>query len=332
MLSKFDFGDREKRMVPSAPRDHQAGILPSHHAVLYTDEPALVHACGPFLAEALAEGGIAVVLATSAHRSLFEGWIDQIGVDLAEAERQGRYRSLDVEEVMTHLVDVDDKGRAFASLLGEVFGDLPVGTGRVAAMGEVVAALWATGQVEATWAVERAVEDLLPRLALRRPLSGLCAYPTEAMANEADLEGLCSCHSAGVATLLSPPVPNRGRGLATRAFPSSAGGCRAARRFAVATLVNAGLGGVAEDVALVVSELATNAIRHARSPFTVTLSVFPTGIRVTVSDEAVAGRPREGLGLPVEIAHGLWIVSALSAGWGVDADRGGKMVWVDLRK
>ncbi|MPZ73007.1 MAG: MerR family transcriptional regulator [Nitriliruptorales bacterium] len=83
-------------------------------------------------------------------------------------------------------------------------------------------------------------------------------------------------------------------------------------------------------VELLVSEVATNAIRHARTSFTVSVSVPEAGnaVRVEVSDEStMAPRRIEPSG---EGGFGLGIIEAMAQRWGVDANDTGKAVWFEL--
>jgi hypothetical protein len=95
----------------------------------------------------------------------------------------------------------------------------------------------------------------------------------------------------------------------------------------MATLNAWGAGDLAGDVALVVTELAANAIVHARSAFTVILSVHDDLLRISVRDAA----PLDGAGLRAAPLHGLAVVDALASRWGVESlGNAGKTVWVDL--
>jgi hypothetical protein len=84
------------------------------------------------------------------------------------------------------------------------------------------------------------------------------------------------------------------------------------------------------DVALVVSELATNAVRHADSPFTVTVGASGSTLRVAVHDAVpLAGRLSQAWLAPQPL-HGLSLVDALCTSWGVEDTRHGKVVWAEL--
>jgi hypothetical protein len=113
----------------------------------------------------------------------------------------------------------------------------------------------------------------------------------------------------------------------TRTFAYSWEAPAAARHFAVAAVQAWGAGDLAEDAALVVTELAANAIRHACSAFTVVLSVHDDLLRISVRDAS----PLDGAGLTAAPLHGLGAVNALASRWGVESlGNAGKTVWVDL--
>jgi anti-sigma regulatory factor (Ser/Thr protein kinase) len=107
--------------------------------------------------------------------------------------------------------------------------------------------------------------------------------------------------------------------------PSSAG---AARRFVVASL---GAGDeVAELAVLLVSELASNAVLHAQTPFEVAVHVGDERLRVEVSD-ADPTMPSLKTYLRDSITgRGLHMVAASADRWGFDARRDGKVVWFEL--
>jgi len=84
-------------------------------------------------------------------------------------------------------------------------------------------------------------------------------------------------------------------------------------------------------VALMVSELATNCVRHAGTSFSVNVHRSDEVVRVEVTDsgsgcvELRAPRPEEPTG------RGLLIVEELSDSWGVDyAEDAGKTVWFTI--
>jgi len=111
------------------------------------------------------------------------------------------------------------------------------------------------------------------------------------------------------------------------------------RRMVTRVLEDWGCESVLDDAVLCASELASNAILHARVPFDVTILQVNGGVRIEVADE----RPHE---LPAVVpptgsatditsqsttGRGLQIVAAVSDRWGVTATDDEKSVWAELR-
>lgn len=126
------------------------------------------------------------------------------------------------------------------------------------------------------------------------------------------------------------------------AFAACTLGCdpqpvRAARHFTRCTLPSWGMDGLVDDVAIAVSEMVTNALRHGVggmngrvSPQSVWLGMLRQGATVMCvvfdpgGDVPVAGEPD----WMAESGRGLWVVEALSEAWGwTPPVRGGKAVW-----
>ena len=105
-----------------------------------------------------------------------------------------------------------------------------------------------------------------------------------------------------------------------------------ARRAARLVVLEQGWGWLVDDVSAVVSELATNAVLHARTGFTVLLVVERERLRVSVVDGSPV-RPRlRRLTDPVSTTgRGLSLVAALSEVWGVTtAGDAGKETWCEF--
>jgi anti-sigma regulatory factor (Ser/Thr protein kinase) len=101
-----------------------------------------------------------------------------------------------------------------------------------------------------------------------------------------------------------------------------------ARDFVTGHLRAHGLDAIVEALQLVVSELATNAVVHTRSPFTVTLRRLDQMVVLLVSDGSdLVPHMQPFRPLPTS-GMGLQVVGALSESWGVQAGPdGGKSVW-----
>jgi anti-sigma regulatory factor (Ser/Thr protein kinase) len=126
--------------------------------------------------------------------------------------------------------------------------------------------------------------------------------------------------------------PARSAGLDLPASPESAG---AARRFANEFLARWRLSALADDVDLVISELITNALLHARADRRVSpratirldLEYADDGLVCRVADGSALPPAPEKAGDTAESGRGLLLVEALSAAWGWSHEAHGKVVW-----
>jgi anti-sigma regulatory factor (Ser/Thr protein kinase) len=111
---------------------------------------------------------------------------------------------------------------------------------------------------------------------------------------------------------------------------------RDARRFVSKALADTGE--LADDAALLVSELATNAVIHAGSEYTITIRRQGGVIRVEVADGSAATARRCHYSPTSGTGRGLGMVEDLASGWGVEeavaaagADKAeGKVIWFEL--
>ncbi|MER6348550.1 ATP-binding protein [Streptomyces sp. NPDC001532] len=116
-------------------------------------------------------------------------------------------------------------------------------------------------------------------------------------------------------------------------FPADPGAVRTARSVVRGQLHGWGLDSVADIAALLVSELVTNALRHATGPIGVRLTrpvCLPGALLVEVSDP-LPDPPRERAARPEdESGRGLQLVASSSRRWGSRAGDAGKTVWFEL--
>jgi anti-sigma regulatory factor (Ser/Thr protein kinase) len=106
--------------------------------------------------------------------------------------------------------------------------------------------------------------------------------------------------------------------------PAAAG---LARGWVTELLATWDLSAAADDLRLVVSELVSNAVLHARTIIDVTLSIAHGVLELSVSDrDSRAPRPRRPNDASTS-GRGLMLVDALSDDWGTAERMGGKEVW-----
>lgn len=111
-------------------------------------------------------------------------------------------------------------------------------------------------------------------------------------------------------------------------FPPDPAEVRAARRFVAERVPD----DVRDSITLLVSELVTNAIEHARSPVTVRLFVNDHQVRVEVSDSAAMLPAVADLVDDSDGGRGLRIVEEITDVWGVESNDAGKMIWFEVTR
>ena len=117
------------------------------------------------------------------------------------------------------------------------------------------------------------------------------------------------------------------RAVTFRATPMAAS---AARAYVEATLEAWGLAALTENVTLVVSELVTNAVRHAPGVLTLECFISADGRFVVQVADPSTELPTPGEAGPSDVhGRGLVIVEGLADEWGarLTDDIGGKVVW-----
>ena len=256
------------------------------HVVQFYDRDAdLVAGVGDYLIEAAREGAVSIVIATEAHRDAFVGHLESRGVDAAAAQQQGLLLLLDAAATLEQFMgDGHIDRNAFFAEIGGVIRDAGR-TGRpVRAYGEMVALLWDAGDVLAAIDLEALWNELSGEL----PFSLYCAYHSDSVAPQEHTQALhevCRLHSAVVPTPVEVAA-------VTADFPALATAAAGARRLVADTVVRWEHDRLLlADAEGVTTELAANAIVHARTPFRITVHRYGPVVRIAVHDRATRPCP-----------------------------------------
>ena len=301
----------------------QAGLTEAsrgeHVVQFYADDAELIAAVGSYLVEAARADEVAVIVATQAHRRSFELELGAAGIDLVRARATGRLVSMDAVETLSRFETGGAIDReAFHEVIGGVMREAARIGRPVRVYGEMVAQLWDEGNIAGAIELETLWNDLGREL----PFSLYCSYPTASVEGAVHADGLhsiCQLHSS----VVSQPVEFAAD------YPADLRSAVQARRDVVAVLHEADRGTTVADAALIVTELATNAVRHAASPFSVVLRLRGSGARIAVSDQrGLASKPDAQL--IARLPHGLAMVDAIATRWGVEPTSGGKTVWAEF--
>lgn len=303
-----------------------------HVIDIYASDAALLDRVSQFLADALTTGGAALVVATAEHRRDLASALQEL--PLADLRAAGRLIELDASETLASFSPAGDPDPiGFRRSLEPLVSGLASHGGKVHVYGEMVALLWERGRIAGVVELETCWNELGASV----PFSLYCSYPSAVTGDTEHAESLelvCGLHTEarGLDTALASTQDwgNHTR----RTFDATVRAPGEARRFVRETLARWGshadetqLG----DVELVITELVTNAVCHARSPHRVELSNRAAGLRIVVEDNDptlpfAAAQPEN-----YPRGRGLAIVAAVCERWGYEQTHLGKVVWAELR-
>jgi anti-sigma regulatory factor (Ser/Thr protein kinase) len=291
----------------AAPRDHAVQF--------YQDDHELAASVGSYLAEGLRSGDGVIVVATTPHRLMFETVLAQAGIDVAGERNAGRLLTEDAAGLLRRILGKDglDHGH-FRSVISGLIHLAAASGRRVRIYGEMVGLLWDAGHV--AMAIE--LETLWNGLGARVPFSLLCGYPCHPVASGATADA-----AREVGGLHSNVI-------VTRSFPAELDSVRAARHVTADLLDGETAQRLAEDAAIVVTELTSNAVLHAQSGFTLTISRSATSVRIAVRDSQPLVSEADTRPFDIKAGHGLSVVVQLARAWDVERRPDGKVVWAEL--
>ena len=309
---------------------HRRFHAPGYVVQFYERDEELVETVTEYLAEGLRADDLVIVVATDAHLSDFAHALGARGADVAGSVADGSLVTIEVTSALSAVMSSGSPdSAAFEDLIGSLVRRAAECGRGVRAYGELVAQLWDAGQVNA--AIE--MESLWNSLGLQIPFSVFCAYPTRLVAEATPRNELGRVYELGGA------IAGRSDSAAapfeiapTRHFAKGTQAPRAARCFVVETLQQWGREELIDDAAIAVTELATNAVIHARSDFDVAMSLLDGGVRIAVSDGSRMLPVLHDPSLHAPSGRGVAVVAALADRWGIElGPTPGKTVWVVLR-
>ena len=317
---------------------HALTRKPHNHVVnFYDDDDDVIAEVTNYVAEGLRQGEAAVIVATRAHRNALDAGLFRHGIDSSRARESEQYHCLDAADTLSaFMVNGEPERGRFTSVVGGFIARAAKGERPVRAFGEMVALLWEAGNVSG--AIE--LESLWNELAQDHQFSLYCAYPISSLFEDGDLiaaSRVCDHHTGVVAPLsytssAARPVQVDDAGSRSQVFVPVPSAVPAARRFVADTLLAWNERHLVDHASLVVSELATNAVRHASSAFRASICRDDSVIRIAVHDVS-SMRPEQADPAPEALGgRGVAIVDRLSVRWGTDLLADGKVVWSELAR
>ena len=307
---------------------------PDDHAVCFYDgDQDAIAVVASFVAAGFSAGEPVIVVATAEHRPLLDAALVELGLDPGMLRSRGRFVTLDAEETLAGLmVDGMPDASAFRATVGGLVDDVQGDAARVRIFGEMVAVLWDEGNIAAALALEGYWNEL----ASQRSFALLCAYPHAVLdqASLADVGRVCALHSD-----VMPPTSYHATGPATGypgvqhtswAFLPVPKAVPALRRFVGGTLRSWGEEDLVADAVMVSSEMATNAISHADSPFHASIERSAGVVRIAIEDAGPGTAAQRQAAHEDVSGRGIMIVEALAERWGHGHLPGGKVVWAEF--
>lgn len=302
-----------------------------HVVQFYERDDELLSSAGSYLVGAIRAGEVAVAIATPARLQAFDEALVAAGIDVSAARETGAFLTLDAAGTLSRfLIGGRPDADRFDSVVGSVIRGASGSKRPVRAYGEMVALLWAAGQVNA--AIE--LETLWNDLAATIPFTLFCCYRMDPEAGSHQLDGLRAVRHLHTAVLATEPTPagdpeTEGCEQIWE-FDANADAPRTARRLVTEAVDRWGHRELVEDAALLATELTTNAVRHACTRFTVCLSYRHGSVGISVRDWSKVLPTRHDFGPMAASGRGLRLLTALATRWGVEAVADGKVVWAQL--
>jgi anti-sigma regulatory factor (Ser/Thr protein kinase) len=311
------------------------GVLHDHVVTFYDREADLVGEIAEFVAAGLDGHERVLLVTTPEHRVAIDDVLVQFGVDAEVARSSGRLQSLDAAELLRMFMsDAGPDQSLFAATVGGLIEDATADGSRVRIYGEMVAVLWAENDV----AGALQLETLWNTLSSTHEFTLLCGYPTSVLdASLTDAHEVCAAHTHVMAPRSYGEAGMERLGQyeaevmrASEVFLPVAAAIPAARRFVAQTLRSWHEDSLVPDGMLIASELATNAVRHAGSPFRISLHRGGPAIRIAIEDVDAATPKARNAEPDASGGRGVHIVEELARTWGWDPVTPGKVVWAEL--
>jgi anti-sigma regulatory factor (Ser/Thr protein kinase) len=305
-----------------------------HEVSFYDGDEGAVAVTAPYVSKGFERDEPVVVVAAEEHLRALDARLVELGWDPVARRASGQLVTHDAAATLaSFMVDGHPDPTAFRASVDPVIDVAQqYGSATPRIFGEMVAVLWDDGNVGAALELEACWNEL----AAERPFTLLCAYPHAVLdqTSLADVGRVCGLHS----DVLPPssyhdaaPVDLDPRHEhVSWAFLPVARAVPALRRFVTEVLTGWGEESLVPDAALVTSELATNAIGHADSPFHASVTRSEGGIRIVIEDAGPGTAAQRVVSAEDSSGRGILIVEVLAERWGIDSRPDGKAIWAEL--
>jgi hypothetical protein len=178
-------------------KDFWGEIAPCEHVVqIYENDKVFLDLLHGFVSDGFDAGDCVIVIATNSHLQALDKRLIASGFNLLKLTARKVYFPLEAEIVLSKFLINDWPDEA---LFNEVVTDLiaQAGAKQFRAFGEMVALLWAKGNVGATIRLE----NLWNKFCARQAFCLFCAYPQSGFTHDASesVANICHAHSKLIA-------------------------------------------------------------------------------------------------------------------------------------
>ncbi|MEX2231402.1 MAG: MEDS domain-containing protein [Cyclobacteriaceae bacterium] len=174
-------------------------IAPCDHVVqIYEDDEVFLDLLNGFVAGGISAGESVVVIATAAHLRSLNQLLKTAGIDVQKLRANNQYIPLDCDESLSRfMVNEWPDENLFNQFVSDILVKAKAKGRKVKAFGEMVATLWAKGQVGATVRLEH----LWNKFCENEAFCLFCAYPQSGFMQDASesVMHICGAHSIMVA-------------------------------------------------------------------------------------------------------------------------------------
>jgi hypothetical protein len=174
-------------------------IAPCDHVVqIYENDEVFIDLLNGFVSGGITTGDCVVVIATAAHLKSLNSRLKNAGFNVADLTLRNQYIPLEAEETLSRFMvnDWPDEN-LFNQMVSDLIARAKTGGRQVRAFGEMVAILWAKGQVGATVRLEH----LWNKFCANEAFCLFCAYPQSGFTQDASesVMHICGAHSKMIA-------------------------------------------------------------------------------------------------------------------------------------
>jgi hypothetical protein len=170
-------------------------VAPTDHVVqIYENDKAFLNLLEGFVSSGISAAECVVLIATAAHLSALTARLQQHGYDIAALSADDQLVLLDAEETLAQfMVNGWPEAGLFNQTVSGIIAPARYKNRRVRAFGEMVAVLWARGEIAATVHLEL----LWNRFCETQAFCLFCAYPRKGFTQDINSSAyaICCAHS-----------------------------------------------------------------------------------------------------------------------------------------